>query len=247
MNNNNNNNNIQEGVMCYKLSTTLNHSVELSQKHNILILEKNNNKDYYSINSFPPNKHQNDWRLFIPVDKSVHFFDNLILKTSYQIKHKYNSEVEVMPSHIEYEGQELSCIRVNTQNAELLTDIIEIFRNNEVTFMKNKKVKDFSTLLSYEKFTELSEIEKGVYEDNTVSGYYFFEIKNQIDCTTLISGIEKIKYSCNFHSFDVLLAFMFNHNGKNLIGIHSENCDRNRFGDMKKQIEKTFQEQIELV
>ena len=229
------------GVACYNAKVKLGHS-PLSSNHKLLILETNHHPDYYALANFPPNKHQSNWRLFLPVKKHIDCFQDLVLKEAYLIKKELSTDVEIMPGQIEFQKKEYQCIRINLTNTDLLKTIINKLTSAGVKFISDKKVNEFETIVFYKRYTELINLDNNIYKDYKIPGQYYFPIEKNIEFNEFIEGINKIKNNCNFHMFDSFQLFMFIEGGKgqDFIGIFSDHCDENRFPELKESIKKFF-------
>jgi hypothetical protein len=106
---------------------------------------------------------------------------------------------------------------------------------------KDKKVEEYESVIYYKKYTGFINIGEGIYQDENNANRFFFEIPRQINFDDFLSGMERIKFSCDYHLFDSFLASIFIENStQDFIGIYSEHCDKNRFAELKEEIVKVF-------
>ncbi len=229
------------GIGCYNVNVKLGRS-ELSDKTGLLILETNHQPDYYSRAHFPPNKHQSSWRLFLIIKKHIDCFQDIVLKKAYQINKALGTEMEIMPGFMEVNHKKHQSIRINLSNKGLLDTVIKELESIDIEFVTNSKVKDYETTVYFKRYTELIEIQKGVFKDSRIPGHFFFPIDTIIEFDEFEKGIERIKNGCDFHMFDSFLSFMFTEGGKgqDFVGIYSDHCDESRFGELQKNIIETF-------
>ena len=228
------------GTICYNFEDKLGRS-SYSGLSDILILESDPNPNYYSWSNFPPNKHKNSWRLYLLIKKNINCFQDRILRQSYIINEKLNTNIDILPGQIIFENIETQCIRINTNDTSNLESVINDLKNTGVEFVTDKKVKEFETVIFFKKYTELIKMQEGVYRDSKAEGMYFFEIDNLIEWDVFIKGVKKIKNTCNFHLFDAFLSFNIA-KGKavDYIGIYSKHCEEERFPELKENINKVF-------
>ena len=230
-----------DGVACYNAEINIARS-PLSESTKLLILETNHEPDYYSRAHFPPNKHRENWRLFLLVNKHLDCFQDVVLKKSYLLNKNSKTKTEIMPGQINYKNKSHQCIRINLTDIDALKTIITELESIGIEFVKDRKVTRYETLVFFKRYTEFVKIEDGVYKDSIIPGRYFFEIGNNIEFEAFKEGIIKIKNNCNFHLFDSFQSFMFTKGkGQDFIGIYSEHCDEARFGELKKFIKETFE------
>jgi len=231
------------GVACYNVNVKLGRS-ELSEQTGLLILETNHQPDYYSRANFPPNKHQNNWRLFMLVKQHIDCFQDVVLKKAYQINKELGTKIEIMPGFINYNNKKYQSIRINLNDTSVLETVISKLESIGIVFLSDKKTKEYETTVFFKRYTELIEIQESVFKDSSIPGHFFFPINKNIEFDTFEKGIVKIKNNCNFHLFDSFLSFMFieGGQGQDFIGIYSEHCDEKRFGELKKFIKQVFEE-----
>ena len=228
------------GTACYNVENLLGLS-EYSGISNVLILESDSHPNYYSRANFPPNKHKTNWRLFLLVKKPLNCFQDVVLRKSYKINSMFKTDIEIMPGHIVFENKETQCVRININDVANLKLVIQELKSEGIEFIKDKRVKDFSTRVYFKRYTEFVKIEDGVYRDSVLPGRYFFDIDKLIDWETFNEGVTKIKNNCNFHLFDTFLAFnIANGKASDYFGVYSEHCDEKRFHELKENIQKVF-------
>jgi len=229
------------GVACYNVNVKLGRS-ELSDKTGVLVLETNHQPDYYSRAHFPPNKHQSSWRLFLIVKKHIDCFQDIVLKKAYQINKALDTKMEIMPGFMNYNNKKFQSIRINLSDVDLLETVIKELESLDITFLGDKKTKDYSTTVFFKRYTELLEIQPNVFKDSRIPGHYFFPIDTNVEFDEFEKGIERIKNGCDFHMFDSFLSFMFVEGGKgqDFVGIFSNHCDEERFVELKENIKTVF-------
>ena len=238
-----------KGLACYNSTVMLDKSVEFSKKNKLLVLETNSYPDYYSIEHFPPNNHQKDWRLFLLVENHINCFQDMVLKEAYKIKRKFSDVIDIKPGQLDFKGNKYLCVRLFIKNSDVISPIVSILQNMGLSFAKDTSVEKYESLHYYKRYTELTKIIDGVYRDIIIPGYYYFSIDQNVEYEEFLIGIKKIKHSCNFHMFDSMLSFMFtdSNKGQDFIGIYSEHCDENRFAEMKILINNTFNKDNKIV
>ena len=89
--------------------------------------------------------------------------------------------------------------------------------------------------------SEFDQIEEGVYGEKNNKNRFFFVLNKQLEFEELSAGIQNIKSNCDFHLFDTFLSSIYlNSSIIDFIGIYSDHCDKNRFGELKENINKIF-------
>ncbi|MEN8125435.1 MAG: hypothetical protein ABFR32_09930 [Bacteroidota bacterium] len=230
-----------KGLTCFNVNLKVGRS-PLSENTKYLILESDPNPDYYSKSNFPPNKeHIGDKHLYFLVKNHLNCFQDIILRNSKKIRDKFNNEMNIYPGYMTFQNNDIPCIRLNTTNADQISFLIKEIKNLGIKLVKDQKVNDYFSLIHFKKYIEFENIEEYVYRDKENPNRYFFKINKKIDFKDFIKGMDKIKNNCNFHLFDFFLADKFYDNEMlDFIGIYSRDCDKSRFGELKREIRKQF-------
>ncbi len=228
------------GLTCYTVKGNVARA-SLSDKLKYLVLESDPTPGYYAKNNFPVNKHVNDWHFYIPVEKQVICFQDIILRNAPIINDKLKSNLRIYPGQILFNNQNHACVRVNTDNPDTLPAFIEELIKMGLVLFSDRKAPEYESAIYFKKYTVYTKLGEGIYQDKNNENRYFFEIPNLINFDDFLAGIEKIKNNCNYHLFDSFLSSIFIENStQDFIGVYSEHCDKDRFGELKKEIEKVF-------
>ncbi len=229
------------GLTCFNVNLKVGRS-PLSDGMKYLVLESDPDPDYYSKNNFPPNKeHVGDRHLYLLVKNHINCFQDLILRNNKNLQKKFNHKMFVYPGYMTFQNKDVPCIRINSSDAANLGFLISELRDLGIKLMKDQRVRACNSLIHFKKYIEFEKIEDGVYRDTENPNRYYFKIGKHLDFDDYIEGMEKIKFSCNFHLFDSFLADMYYYNETlNFIGIYSKDCDTARFGELKEKISEQF-------
>ena len=230
-----------EGITCIKAMLKIVRP-PLSENIKYLILESDPNPDYYALHNFPPNaEHNNVRHLYLLVKNKIHCFQDVILRNMNQLREQFGSTMYIYPGSMTFQNEDYQCIRLDTTSVDQLPQLIEALQKLGLVFIKDRKAKDYTGLVNYKKYIESLKIEEGVYQDKNDPNRFFFQVNMQIDFEKFLEGMVHIKNMCEFHLFDSFLAEIFIKNEVNdFIGIYSKHCDKNRFGELKQEIQKTF-------
>jgi len=233
-----------DGLTCFTVELTVARS-PLSDNMGCLILESDPTPDYYAKGNFPPNENRvSDRHLLLPVKKSINCFQDVIYRKASLLAEKHGSNLSIYPGQMMFQNEERQCIRLNLNLTSQLPDLIKEFTDLGINFYPDKKVKEYSSLITYKKYTSFLNIEEGVYKDENNPNRYFFEISNPVEFEQFKNGIERIKNNCDYHLFDAFLVFLFYKDKvRDFIGLYSEHCDMNRFSELRQQIKKIFEEE----
>ncbi|MEN8116061.1 MAG: hypothetical protein ABFS16_03740 [Bacteroidota bacterium] len=229
-----------DGLACYTVMKKL-AKAPISKSLGHLVLESDPTPEYYSKNNFPVNKQVNDWNYYIPVKNQIICFQDIVLRNAHDIQKKIKSAAKIYPGQISFHHLNYSSIWVKSDSEDIIEPLIKEFEKLGFRFFNNRKVETFDSLIYFKKYTVFKKIGEGIYEDDNNADRFFFEIPDLINFEKFISGINRIKNSCNYHLFDSFLTSIFKKGTtQDFIGIYSKHCDKNRFDELKEEIQKTF-------
>ena len=214
----------------------------LGESVKYLILESDPNPDYYALHNFPPNtEHANVRHLYLLVKNTIHCFQDVILRNIHQLREQFGSSMHIYPGSMSFQNEDYQCIRMDTTQVDRLPELIEALQKLGLTFLKDRKSDDYTGLVHYKKYIEYLAVEDGVFQDKNDANRFFFQINTHIDFEKFLKGMVHIKNRCEYHLFDPFLTEIFiKDKVYNFIGIYSKHCDKNRFGELKKEIKKQF-------
>ncbi len=229
------------GLTCFTENVEITYS-SLSNKLGVLILQSDANPDYYARQNFPPSKESGkDRYLYLVAKKQISCFQDIILRYTDQLAKETKEELNIFPGQMSFQNEAHLCVRINSENTEHLPKLIEKLQSLDIQLFNNKSIKPYTSLVFYKKFIEFDQIEEGVYGEKNNKNRFFFVLNKQLEFEELSAGIQNIKSNCDFHLFDTFLSSIYlNSSIIDFIGIYSDHCDKNRFGELKENINKIF-------
>ena len=228
------------GFTCYNFKKEVARS-PLSSDLKCLVLETDPTPDYYAKGNFPPNKRDADMHLFLPIRNQINCFQDIVLRKTCCLSEEHNTDLHVTPGQMIWKNENRQCIRIRGSEKSFLPQIIKELQKMGIEFMKDITVNMYESTIFYKKYTEYVNIEEDVYQDKNNPFRYFFVITNHIELDTFLKRMNTIKNNCDFHMFDSFLTYTFiKDKVQDFIGVYSEHCDKNRFGDLKTQIKEEF-------
>jgi hypothetical protein len=231
------------GLTCFSVKLKVSRS-ELSKDLHYLVLESNQSDGYYAKQDFPPNKLEDkDHHLFLLVKNNVICFQDIVLRHAALVSEKIDVNLHIAPGQMTYQNKSYQGIRINTKHTKYLSKVIEYAKELGIELLEdNKKLEPYVSLVYFKKYVEFEEIMDGVYKDVETSGRYFFKIPRPLEFEEFEQKIDTIKNNCNFRLFDSFLNHLFV-KGKvvDFVGIYSQHCEEDRFGEFKMHLEKIFQ------
>lgn len=230
-----------EGFTCFTFNTNVTHS-PLSDSFNRLVLESPSFPDYYARNHFPPNqKHYADRHLYLLVKEQMGCFQDVVLRNAYILREKQNVAIKAFPGQIRLHQQLYQCIRINVKDIKELSLLISAFESGGIKFLKDKKFADEYTHVVFKKFIQYEKLDEGVFRDFHNENRYFFSAPHLLEFEKFTTVMDQIKRSCDYNLFDSFLSDLFiREEVVDFIGVYSDHCDHNRFGDLKEEIRKRF-------
>ncbi len=227
------------GITCFTLEREVTHS-SFSDNLNVLILDSDPNPSYYSRQNFPPRERTTtEKHLYLLAKKQTNCFQDIIFRHACQIREETNQELEIFAGQMTYQNEPRQCIRINTGNSALLSILLDKLEELNIQLLHNRRTSPYTSLIFYKKYIEFMQIEEGVYADKNNENRFFFAVDKQLNYEELCDGIKTIKNNCNYHLFDSFLASTFlGNSAQDFVGIYSNHCDKNRFGELKENIKK---------
>jgi len=229
------------GITCFTLEREVTHS-PLSDDLNVLILDSDPNPSYYSRHNFPPSEMKTSVKhLYMLAKKQANCFQDIILRHAGQIGKDTNHALEIFAGQMLYHNEPRQCIRISTTDTSHMPLLLNRLEELGIQLVSNRKIASYSSLIFFKKFIEFIQLEENVYADKYNDNRFFFAVDKQLDYPELCNGVQIIKNNCNYHLFDAFLASTFvNNTALDYVGIYSDHCDKNRFGELKENIKKIF-------
>jgi hypothetical protein len=105
----------------------------------------------------------------------------------------------------------------------------------------DKKVKEDHSHVVYKKYIKFEKLKDGVFRDHHNENRYFFSAPNMLEFDQFTAAMDQIKRSCDYKLFAPFLSSLFlKEKVIDLVGICSNQCDQNRFKNLKLEISRSF-------
>jgi len=231
------------GLTSYHLKKEVARS-PLSTQLKYLVLESDPTPDYYARGNFPPNKRNREMHLFMPMKNNIIDFQEKVLIQTCILNNNNKTKLHINPGIMLYKKNEYQCLRIKETDLENLQLIADEFSKLGFVFFKDTKVNVYESSIFYKKYTEFVKLDEGIYQDKENEFRFFFSISEYVELDDFTNRINTIKNNCNYHMFDSFSSYLFyKDNMSNFVGIYSEDCDKERFGELGKYLEELFKKE----
>ncbi len=231
------------GLTCFKVKLAVD-SIKDEERLKYLVLESDPNPDYYARHNFPPNdEHQHHRHFYLLVKNQINCFQDVILRNTAAIRGLFNDALSIYPGYLTFHNELFKCVRIDTGDIGHLPVLITKLKSLGLKFVKDRKVNPYNSLIHYKKYVEYQKMEEDVYQDKSDPYRFFFRVHKHLEFDEFIEGMQQIKFNCKFHLFDSFLTDMFIRNEMiDFIGLYSKHCDKARFGELKQELTKQFEQ-----
>lgn len=229
----------KSGYMCFFNKVELSNFSSKSTD-DYMILASNSQPGYYSKANFPVNVlKQHDYHLYVVIKKPTPCFQDLVLRKSGEIIRNQKLSIHASPGQLNLFNTHYQCIRLRAKELDHIEPLILGLKENGIHFLKNKKVKPFTSFVQHKKYIKFDKIADGVYQDVEVPERYFLQIPRPVEYNEFEKFIEEIKFSCKYNHFDASLAYL--NQGEyayDFVAVYSDHCKKDRLEEFKQHIDK---------
>lgn len=117
-------------------------------------------------------------------------------------------------------------IRINLDNLTLLPEIIHHYQDGGIVFMKDKKVKKYSTIIRVRKFLEMKKVDDAIYHCFDDPHMYYMFSPGPVEWDRFEKIAKSIRNNYDYKHFDAAMGSMYIKCGlKDFVRIYSEDID----------------------
>ena len=177
---------------------------------------------YYHVH--PMGASQQPKSLFFITKKK--FDEEFIIRASRKIASETGIGFDGAPGRIKVYNIPTHCIRIkNLKNYQEVSTLVEAFKNQGFDFQKYTKINDYNSVIRIQKFFELKEIEKGIYQDAAQSSSYYFEIPKLLTWEEFAKITMSIKHNIEHSGYDAAMGTIYRgHRIIDMVRIFDSNC-----------------------
>jgi len=205
----------------------------ISKKENLASVEHETNTHVLVLESlFPfPGYHgttvpdRTDPRSLFLVTNNV-FSDDKIIRAIKQIKGNFPMYFDGAPGVIQLFNKPAGVIRLKYLPYNLVGDLVAAFQDEGITFLKERKVQEYSSIIKITKFFTIHKSSEGIYVDENWKEMAYLQMPIQMRWNSFEKITASIKHNVEDNNFDAALTYMYDKQGLlDFVRIYDEqNC-----------------------
>ncbi|GAB4319314.1 MAG: hypothetical protein Kow00127_11540 [Bacteroidales bacterium] len=186
-------------------------SLEESFCGGILALETKFPFPGYYHNTVPDKKVLDPGSIFL-VTRITHDEED-IMRLNHVVKKSFRKKFDAAVGHIIVFNEKRPCIRVKfLKNYSDLPELIRLFQDNGIRFLKYRKVKPYYNLIKIRKYFQLEQIEPGFYNDVNEPRIHYFQIPGYFTWDEFEKITLQIKQNLEDDKFDAAMGTIYRQN-----------------------------------
>jgi hypothetical protein len=153
--------------------------------------------------------------------------EELIIRFSKHVREDTSIVFDGAPGRVEVYNIPTHCIRIkNLESYQDINLLVEAFKKKGFEFQKYTKINDYNSVIKIQKFFEIIEIERGIYQDATQSSSYYFEIPELLTWKDFAKITMNIKHNIDHSRYDAALGTIYRgHQIVDMVRIFDSNCN----------------------
>ncbi len=223
-------------------------SLPIGKDLKALILESNVFPGYYSAQNFPDSsKSISEKFLYLIITGHTHCFQDKMIRKLQNVKNQLGVELKACPGEIKVYNTMNSCIRITDINFNLLKQVIDALRQENVEFHQHKNIKPYFGFIHIKKWVELKQLFEGVFQNMDNPNEFFIKIPKQLEWNDFVKITTIVKNNCSTMLFDAALGSIIQKCALvDYVRIFSSNCDISRLPELKEHYQKEISRYFDL-
>lgn len=193
---------------------------KIIKQENIDTIERNKIDKTFVINV--PDPYKSYYSRFTDVDKPVavifvtkapNSFEK-ILRVTEKINKQYNLELSGAKSEVTIKSRKLNGVRVRGVNR--FTDVEQVqkyYKDEGFEFLRSETFKDTEAIIRVNRFFEIKELEKGIYESQIDEGVFYVELPKFISWEEFKETTIAVKNNLTDTNYDVAKGILYVNGG----------------------------------
>jgi len=134
--------------------------------------------DHYHI---PMNEKEQKPRSIFAMLKSMSLEDmDDFIRITVNIKKSFLHKFDAVIGKLELQNNKVPCIRIYMDNYSALPELIGLYSSAGITFLANKTVKPYSSLINVRKYFTLKVVAPDLYKDVDLADTYYFPVNKHL-------------------------------------------------------------------
>ena len=175
-----------------------------------LILEVENPYPGYS----PSKKTFNNYIYLLPIINQGIYIEEQIIKATQKIKKTKEEHFSAYSGKFSLFNNEKYCIRVETDNKEILPELIREYQLFNFNFFKNTKIiNSFLSIIKFCKFFDIEFLSESIYIQKDNKQHQYISINQDIEWTRFYNIIRTLKENNLYKNIDFAQTNIFSKDG----------------------------------
>jgi len=187
-------------------------TIESSFSANAMVLESKSPFPGYYHKVIPETKELHPGSIYLVLKTGLN--DEKLMRINHEIKKVVRKRFDAAPGQINLYNELKPCIRIKfLQSYNDIPELIEVYREEGVQFLKYKSIKPYSGLISVKKFFIVDSIEPGIYLDFEDKDMGYIQIPGYLKWSNFEKITLTMKHNMEDNKFDAAIGT-----------IHRKNC-----------------------
>lgn len=196
---------------------------------------------YYEFFNIPRNEIELVPRnLFAVMSSFKNICEDDVIRITKHVKERITDlKFDAVLGHITLFNQLRTVIRIKTEDLSRITEILEAYEKEGITFDKFKEIKEFTTIIRIRKFLEMETMEEGIYKDLEQENAYYIKLPQEVQWDQFLKITKVIKTNFEYKSFDAAIGLIYIKQGiVDLIRIFDVDADLEKLRILKNRYER---------
>ena len=139
--------------------------------------------------------------------------DDKIIRAIMAVKKTFPFRFDAAPGSINLNNKQVNIIRLKFLQYQYVPELIEILQDQDIDFMKKRKVNPYESLIKIRKHFRMEESMEGIYQDMETKEFSYLQIPHTMRWNTFEKITMQIKYNIKDNNFDAAMGHVYDANG----------------------------------
>ncbi len=201
---------------------------------------------YYDSFHVPiPEKELLPGHLFLVLKTLDYFNDDEFIRKTSAIRERTDFEFNAVLGQLLLFNEAHPCIRIRTQQLEIIPSLVDEFKNAGLEFVRAKIVKPYDSIIKIKTFFQLEEIQEGIYHHRTRPELHFVSIPFMPDWQTFEEITLLIRMNSEYKRYDAALASAYSHKGMiEMVRIYDISCTVQQLRELQRSYHREMNREL---
>lgn len=139
--------------------------------------------------------------------------DDRIIRAIMAVKKTFPFRFDAAPGSLYLNNKPVNIIRIKFLPYHHVPELIEIFQDHEIDFMKKRRINPYDSLIKIRKHFRMEESVEGIYQDMDTKEFSYLQIPCAMRWNTFEKITMQIKYNIKDNNFDAAMGHVYDANG----------------------------------